>query len=209
MGKTDKSARMFYHALAALVFTAVCAWSAAALYTLVGTDAREPAAETPEPAPTRIAGRFRGILLRYEERLPAGAFPAAEAGTRLSAAETGTESALFFPESDGLEYLTPGDAESLTPGKLEALLEEGPGELEDTPRLVYGFTIFCVALLEGRDPPMPGPCRLTLDGAENRVHADLLSVTTDALGRSMLLLRLTEFPEALYEMRAVTGTIEG
>ena len=43
---------------------------------------------------------------------------------------------------------------------------------------------------------------------EDGIGAELISVTADAMGRRMLLLRLTEFPEALYEMRAVEGTIE-
>ena len=64
------------------------------------------------------------------------------------------------------------------------------------------------ALLEDGDAPLPGPCRLTIDGMEDGIGAELISVTADAMGRRMLLLRLTEFPEALYEMRIVEGTIE-
>lgn len=203
MGKTE---RLFYHALAALVFAAACAWSLAALYAQLDT------APPPEPVPEASAAptpcRFRGLLIRQEQRLPAGAFPGTEAGTRLNAADTGTESALYYPSCDGWESLSPEDAERLTPGGLEKLLNAGPPEREAAPRLVYGFTLTCAALLEDGAPPLPGPCRIKLDGAEDEIGADLLSVTADAMGRRMLLLRLTGFPEALYEMRAVEGTIE-
>ena len=202
MGKTE---RLFYHALAALVFAAACAWSLAALYAqLNAAPPPEPAAEaSAAPAPCR----FHGLLIRHEQRLPAGAFPGTEAGVRLNAADTGTESALFFPNCDGWEGLSPEDALRLTPGGLERLLNASPPEPEEAPRLVYGFTLTCAALLEDGVSPLPGPCRLTLDGVEDEITADLLSVTADALGRRMLLLRLTDFPETLYEMRAVEGKI--
>lgn len=203
MGRTE---RAFYHALAALVFAAVCAWSLAALYTLFDrTGEEEPA---PEVSDAPAACRFCGLLIRHEQRLPAGAFPGTKAGMRLNAADTGTESALFFPECDGWEGLSPEDALRLTPGGLERLLSAAPPEPEDGPRLVYGFTLTCAALLEEGASPLPGPCRLSVDGVEDEITADLLSVTADAMGRRMLLLRLTDFPEQLYEMRAVEGTIE-
>ena len=203
MGRAERGERIFFHALAALAFAAVCAWSAAALYG--GVTAAEspavPAAETPVPA-----GRFRGVMLRREETLPAGAFPGTESGTRLSATETGTESALFFARSDGWEFLTPADAERLTPERLEALFESEI-QAQEAPRLVYGFTMYCAALFEGEALPAPGSCRLRADGLEDIVRAELLTVTTDALGRSVLCLRLTDFPEALYGVRTITGEI--
>ncbi len=203
MGRTE---RAFYHALAALVFAAVCAWSLAALYTLFDRIGEEEPA--PEVSDAPAACRFCGLLIRHEQRLPAGAFPGTKAGMRLNAADTGTESALFFPECDGWEGLSPEDALRLTPGGLERLLSAAPPEPEEGPRLVYGFTLTCAALLEDGASPLPGPCRLSVDGVEDEITADLLSVTADAMGRRMLLLRLTEFPEELYEMRAVEGTIE-
>ena len=202
MGRTE---RAFYHALAALVFAAVCAWSLAALYTLFDrTGEEEPA---PEASDAPAACRFCGLLIRHEQRLPAGAFPGTKAGMRLNAADTGTESALFFAECDGWEGLSPEDALRLTPGGLERLLSAAPPEPEEGPRLVYGFTLTCAALLEDGASPLPGPCRLSVDGVEDEITADLLSVTADAMGRRMLLLRLTEFPEELYEMRVVFGEI--
>lgn len=202
MGRTE---RPFYHALAALVFAAACAWCAAALYT--GVDGFQSPAQT--PAPTESAGRFRGVLLRREARVAVSAFPGVEEGERLSAERTGTESALFFPGGDGWEFLTPADAERLTPERLEALLSDGEKEPGDEARLVYGFEQYCAALYEGEAVPAPGPCRLRLAGEEGELRARLLSVTTDALGRRTLLLRLTDFPQALYSARFIEGEIEG
>lgn len=202
MGRTE---RAFYHALAALLFAAACAWSLAALYRRMDA----PLLPEPTPAPTAApaALHFRGLLIRQEERLPAGAFPDAAPGARLSAADTGTESALYYPACDGWESLRPEDAERLTPAGLERLLDASPPETGDAARLVYGFSLLCAALTEGDLSPLPGPCRLTIDGAEGELEGDILSVTADALGRRMLVIRLTDFPEALYEMRAVEGEI--
>ena len=203
MGRTE---RAFYHALAALLFAAACAWSLAALYRRM--DAPEPPAPTPAPTAAPAALRFRGLLIRQEQRLPAGAFPDAAPGSRLSAADTGTESALYFPACDGWEGLKPEDAERLTPAGLERLLDAEPPETGDAARLVYGFSLLCAALTEGDVSPLPGPCRLTIDGAQGELAGDILSVTADALGRRMLVIRLTDFPEKLYELRTVEGKVE-
>lgn len=202
MGRTE---RAFYHALAALLFAAACAWSLAALYRRM--DAPEPPPPAPAPSAAPAALRFRGLLIRQEQRLPAGAFPDAAPGARLSAADTGTESALYFPACDGWEGLKPEDAERLTPEGLERLLDAEPPETGDAARLVYGFSLLCAALTEGDVSPLPGPCRLTIDGAQGELAGDILSVTADALGRRMLVIRLTDFPEKLYELRAVEGEI--
>lgn len=199
--------RAVYHALAALLFAALCAWSAAALYR--GLEGPGAAALSPEPSalPAPASGRLRGLLLRREERVPAGAFPEAEEGARLEAARTGTESALYFTGCDGWEFLTPEAAQALSPGGLEALLDApAPRGDPEGARLVYGFTLGVIALWEGDAPPAPGPVRLRLEGI-GELDARLLSVTEDALGRRLLLLRLSEFPETLYRARLVEGEI--
>lgn len=208
MGRSEHSGeRLFFHALAAMVFAAVCAWSAAAIYGGCRT-ARAPEAAPVAAEGSGSAGVFRGVLLRREEALPAGAFAGTERGARLSAPETGTESALYFPSCDGWEFLSPADAGRLTPESLEALLnaEYRPAPAP-SPRLVYGFDTLCAALFEGDAAPLPGPCRLRLTGLDEELEARLLSVTADPLGRTLLLFRLTGFPEALYEMRVVQGEI--
>ena len=202
-----RSERGFYHALAALLFAALCAWGAAALWLRLDKAPTGRGNAPPAPSSAPAGGRFRGVLLRQEEALEAGAFSGFGAGSRLSAAETGTESALFFPASDGWECLSPADFERLTPETLEALLREAETpELCERPRLVYGFALCCAALFDGQTPPAPGACTLTLDGF-GPAKARLLSVTEDALGRTVLRLRLTAFPQELYETRVVEGEI--
>ena len=199
--------RLFFHALAALLFAAVCAWCASSLYAHLSSAGASALAEA--AAPVQTGGGLRGVLLRREERVAASRFPDAKEGERLSAKQTGGESALFFSGGDGWELLTPDDAERLTPERLEALLKSEAREPGDEARLVYGFAQYCAALFEGDAAPAPGPCRLRLEGVEAEVQARLLSVTTDALGRQTLLLRLTDFPRELYEMRFVEGEIVG
>ena len=197
--------RLFFHALAAMLFAAVCAWCTASLYTrLEGADAPRPSA-APSAAPA--GGSIRGVLLRREQAVEASAFPDARAGERLSAERTGGESALFFPDSDGWAFLSPADSERLTPERLEALLQSDARAEPEKPRLVYGFEQLCAALCEGDEPPMPGPCRLRLDGFPEEIDARLLSVSTDALGRVTLVLRLVDFPQELYNVRFITGEI--
>ena len=154
-----------------------------------------------------MRGTIRGVLLRREEAVEASAFPDVRAGERLSAERTGGESALFFPDSDGWAFLSPADSERLTPERLEALLQSDALAEPGKPRLVYGFEQLCAALCEGDEPPMPGPCRLRLEGFPEEIDARLLSVSTDALGRVTLVLRLVDFPQELYNVRFITGEI--
>lgn len=200
-----RTERAVYHALAALLFAALCAWCAAALYRgLAGTPEE---ASTPEETSTPAPTRFRGVLARDERAVEAGAFPGRDAGARLSASETGGGSALWFPGCDGWETLTPEALGALSPEELEKLLDAPARDRPENARLVFGFTLSCAALLEAGAAPAPGPCRLTIDGEE--AGGTVAAVKTDALGRTMLLLRLTDFSQALYERRFVEGEIAG
>jgi len=193
--------RGFYHALAALLFAAVCAWLAAWLYGGLGQRA---AAEEPPPPE---AGKIRGILLRRELALPPGEIPdQAEDGRRLSAPESGHGAGLFLADTDGLERLSPEDAEALTPEKLDALLAAAPEEGEHAGRLVLDFACVCAAFYEGAAAPAPGPCRVRIDGA-GEFEARVVSVTKDARDRTAVLLRIPE-AEPLARLRFVTGELK-
>ena len=193
--------RLFYHALAALLFAAACAWLGAACFPRLVP--AEP--EAAVPAASAAPARFRGLLLRREERFEPGAFPDAAEGERLPAARTGTESGLLFIGCDGWEALGPADAAPLSPDRLDALLSGAPAEADPlAPRLVYGFDLSCAAFLEGGAAPRTGPCRLRLEKVSGEVSARVLSVCADG-GRTAMLLRLTEAPDALYRLRFVEG----
>ena len=196
---------MFVHALAAMLFAAVCAWCAHSLYA--GLAEAAPPAPAPAPSEAPASGRLRGVLLRREEAVEAAAFPGTREGERLDAGRTGTESALFFSGGDGWRFLTPDDAARLTPERLEALFRSGARAEPDRARLVYGFEQLCAALYEGDEPPAPGPCRLRLTGFAEEIGGHLLSVSTDALGRVTLILRLVDFPQELYNVRFVEGEV--
>ena len=191
----ELSAPRIYGALAALLFTAACAWLAAALYPQT-----EAAAAAPEsPAPEIM---LRGIVLRRETALGLWEIPdGAEDGKRLSAAETGREAGLYFTQTDGFEALTPEDALPLSPERVEALLASEPGEAAPG-RLVTERRVWLAALAEGENAfPAGTRCLLRLDGAE----APLPALVEDCEG-SALLLRL-EDAEPLYRLRFVEGTV--
>lgn len=202
MRNEARSARRFYCALSALLFAAACAWIGAAGFGRLFRP--QAAAETPEISVP--CGTLRGILLRRETRLDAAPAGAGE-GTRLSAAETGSESALFFTGCDGWEYLSPADAEKLTPEALEALLARPPEDAGGAEgRLVFGFDCCLAAFFEGGDAPPRGACRLRLADGE-LAEGCVVSAAADAQGRTALLLRLTVFPEALYGQRFVEAEL--
>ena len=199
--RTDRrGARLYYHALAALLFAAVCAWLGAAVFgALAVQDALRE--ETP-PVP----GRLRGILLRRERALSPEEIPAgAEDGMRLSAAETGSEAGLFLSGADGLEDLSPEDAAALTPETLDVLLARKAERDADAGRLVPDFACCCAAFCEGGEPA-PGPCRVCIDGA-GEYEGRVVSAARDEKGRTALLIRIPEGDAALYRLRFVTGEV--
>ena len=200
--RTDRrGARLYYHALAALLFAAVCAWLGAAVFgALAVQDALRE--ETP-PVP----GRLRGILLRRERALSPEEIPAgAEDGMRLSAAETGGEAGLFLSGADGLEGISPEDADALTPAGLDALLALKAEREEDGGRLVLDFACCCAAFYKGDASPSPGPCRVCIDGAGD-YEGRVVSAARDEEGRTALLIRIPEGDAALYRLRFVTGEL--
>ena len=201
--RTDaQSARRFYYALTALLFAAVCAWLGSALFGALTALAAKPA----EPPPA--AGRIRGILLRRELVLAPAEIPAgAEDGKRLSAGDTGGAAGLFLRGTDGLEYLTPGDAAALTPAGLDALLASPPETADaEAGRLLPDFEVWCAAFCEG-GAPAKGACRAVFRGAEGAFEGRVVSVSTDGQGRAALLIRFPAGPEALYRLRRVTGEL--
>ena len=197
------SASRFYAALTALLFLAASAWAGAALF------GRIPAPqEVEESSPPQPGGSLRGIVLRQEQVFPSGEAPAvAEDGKRLSARETGRGSGLYFDSADGWEFLTPADAEALSPEKLDRLLETAP-RAAGGARLVTGRAFFYAAFLEGDAPPEAGAVlRLRFEGRDGLLAARVLSAETDGAGRTALLLRLTEGEDFLGRARFVEAEI--
>ena len=143
-------------------------------------------------------------MLRRELALSPRDVPAdAEDGKRLSAAETGRESGLFFAEGDGFSALAPEEAEPFSAARTESLLAAAP-EASKGPRLVTGNAVWVAALVEGGGAPELGArCTVRITGADGALEALVEAADGDAV-----LLRLTEGLEYLCRVRFVEGTIE-
>lgn len=188
--------------LSAMLFIALCAYIGAAIY---------PGGKKNTAAVSRVTisdcVEMTGIALREEQsadcsgsaengtRLPAGAVYAFDA----DGAELCTpESAIFFSECDGYEYLSPADGENLTVASLNELLRMKP-ENKGGARIVTGRAWYYAALIPA-DAPLPakGLCRITPDETGETITACIVSVSAAEGGKRALLLRLTEdSPECL------------
>ena len=181
----------FYSALAALLFTAVCAWAGAAVFAGLNAGERAPKPDTGKSA------ELSGIVLRREETVSPGAEQTlCPDGKRLSAAENPflDESALFFRSCDGYEYLCPETAQALCTETLDRLLGAcAQSFAAGSARLVCGCDWYYAAFVSGGDIPGEGAaCRLLFDSFRSPVRALVISARSDSSGRTALLFRLTE-----------------
>ena len=193
-------ARRVYNMLAALLFCACCAYMAAAAHSALQRP-RSPI------APASSAGaepELCGILLRREEPIsPAMALEldAAE-GERVAVQADMPQSALFFPNCDGYEHLSPEDAEELTSEKLHELLAN-KASAQRGAKLIYGFEQFYAAFYEGGENIEPGVCYLRFEGSEEKQRAEIISVQRSDDGCAVLFrLMLSEDSLSLRLCRA-------
>ena len=198
----------FYSVLAALLFTAVCAYIGAAVFPHMDTALPETRDITVTDT-VETPARLHGIVLRTERCIPQ--LPAAQNGRRLSPTEASVgggqaseRGGIYFESCDGFEYLSPRDADSVTPEGLDALMEKVPESTGDSARLVEGYAWYCAVFVDGECPD--GACRVLFDGTEYPVRALVISHSSDDSGRTAALLRLTCGGEYL-SMRYVDGVI--
>ena len=199
MGRRKGGDEPFLCAAAALLFLAACAWTGAALYGRLHSEAPLPR-ERAETAGLLLDG----IALRRErpvcapepvellaedgERLAAGAAPLLSGGEPLKSAC----SAVWFADWDGLEYLNPDSLAELTPQALRSLLEsppETPAEIRG--RLVEGRDWYFAALTDGA-VSAGERCRLLFEGLDRPLPARVIAVSAAERGQRALLLRLTD-----------------
>ena len=173
------SARYFSFT-AALIFLAVCAYSAAALYSRV----ERPEIETVSLLHLQESAQLQGIVLRREQGLSFGwgTRLLAEDSRRLAAGETmavdlmGREllspcSAVFFESSDGFEDLDPREIDAEDVSALESLLDRKAGDKADA-RLVTDTAWYYWALCSSKDHlPGSGLCSVQFQGMEESVQA--------------------------------------
>ena len=194
------SARYFSFT-AALIFLAVCAYSAAALYSRV----ERPEIETVSLLHLQESAQLQGIVLRREQGLSFGwgTRLLAEDSRRLAAGETmavdlmGREllspcSAVFFESSDGFEDLDPRDIDAEDVSALESLLDRKAGDKADA-RLVTDTAWYYWALCSSKDHlPGSGLCSVQFQGMEESVQAQIISLSETEGGKRAVLLRLTQ-----------------
>ena len=137
-------------------------------------------------------------MLRRELALEAWEIPdGAVDGKRLSAAETGREPGVYVADADGLEALTPDDAQPLSPARVDALLAASP-ERTGAGRLLVGRDCWYAALcVSGAPLPEEGSaCRLRFDGVDGEFAASVLALSEEN-GRRAVLLRIPDGAQPL------------
>ena len=148
-------------------------------------------------------------MLRRELALEAGEIPAdAVDGKRLSAAETGREPGVYVADADGLEALTPDDAQPLSPARVDALLAAQP-ETAGAGRLLVGRDCWYAALCASGAAPEAGTaCRLRFEGVEGEYAASVLAVAEED-GRLAVLLRIPDGALPLARLRLARADMIG
>ena len=149
-------------------------------------------------------------MLRRELALEAWEIPdGAVDGKRLSAAETGREPGVYLSDADGLEALTPDDAQPLSPARVDALLA-APPERTGAGRLLVGRDCWYAALCaSGAAPPEAGTaCRLRFEGVDGEYAASVLAVSEED-GRLAVLLRIPDGALPLARLRLARADMIG
>lgn len=183
----------FLRIVAAVMFTAVCAYLGAGLYPALAPGEAAGTAPVFRESPMRIA--LEGIALRDELPLPEDAVLPAMAGLRLSASETADfagdfGSGIYMAGCDGLEALRLESALPLSVESVSALLEEEGKVRRQQGRLVRGFDWHYAALCDYGEALSRGEYGLIFEGFGELYPARLIEVSRGLDGRQALLFRL-------------------
>ncbi|MGI5976972.1 MAG: hypothetical protein ACOX68_04670 [Candidatus Limivicinus sp.] len=186
--------------MAALLFTAACAYAGAGIFS-------SPKKETAELRTAAVAetAELEGIIIRREDpvMLPEGSEIKAEEGLRISAggllargkeneAVPSPESGTYYRELDGFEYLSPDMLPSLDGEGLEKLMDAKPMKIPGArgkllPDFDWYYAAFCD---EGSVPEAGGKCSILFPGFEEPLDARLVSASGEDGGRKLLCFRL-------------------
>ena len=187
----------FLRAVASVLFAAACAWALA--HFMYRADERSAVCTAVRCTVSEDVA-LEGVVIRSEQLLRSDPAPGVSAvpGERLAAdsavAFAGDEpvmtrrSAVFFDDTDGYEYLSPGALTGLTSGGLEELLRARPETASDAyGRLVTGFDWYYAAAPAQDAPELrPGRCLIAFDGFDEALDARIVSSAPGAL-----VIRLT------------------
>ena len=203
---------LFAKLVSAVLFAAVCAYALAYFARLI-EDGRKVVL-TEATAADSIA--LEGIALRSEqpvcpegepvffcesgERAAAGQVIAEQNGERIVT----DESAIFFEDCDGYEYLTITE-EEFSPELLEKLLS---AEKHDTAagRLIKGRTWYFAALADTEEIGC-GVVRVKLEGSDERISASIVRACPDGRGKTAVLLKIRIGKSEFLSLRRCRGEI--
>lgn len=190
----------FLRAVGAVLFTAACAY---ALARFVNGAALETGSFEAERYAVTESAALEGVAVRRELPVPDGADTfALVSGERLCAASASaisgeeSSSSLFFPDTDGYEYLSPEMLDGLTAEELDALIAaplHGDGAAA-SGRLVEGFDWYYAA--RGETELAAGVYELCFEGFGESLRAELVRS-----GGGVLVFRLTGGGEKYMSLR--------
>ena len=172
----------FYALLSTLLFAAVCAYAGAAIFTALD---HVPGEKLTVPAVNGDC-ELQGIIIRREEIVDTPISLAA--GERLPAGEYCDQSALFFPETDGYEHISPADISELSTQTLKELIHSAPVHNAGA-KLIFGFDCYYAAFYSGHENIAPGSCRLRFESEKESRRAELIHISKEN-GSCSLLFRL-------------------
>ena len=172
----------FYALLSTLLFAAVCAYAGTAIFTALDY----VPGETPTAPAVSGDCELHGIIIRREEIIdtPIGL----AAGERIPAGDYCKESALFFPESDGYEHISPADVSAMSAETLKELMQSGPAQ-KSGAKLIFGFDCYYAAFYSGHENIEPGSCRIRFEGESESRRAEMIHISKED-GDCTMLFRL-------------------
>ena len=202
----------FAKLVSAVLFAAVCAYALAYLARLI-EDGRKIAL-TEMTAADSIA--LDGIALRSEQPVCPEGEPVffCESGERAAAGQViaerngekivTDESAIFFENCDGYEYLSVTE-EEFSPDVLEKLLS---AEKHDTAaaRLIKGRTWYFAAFADTEDIRC-GEVKVKLEGSDERINASVVRAFPDGKGKTAVLLKIRVGKNEFLSLRRCRGEI--
>lgn len=190
-----------------MLFVALCAYAGAWLYENTN---KEYELREVLPVSLKDSAELCGIAVRWEQEICShpSAAPLPYNGQRLGA---GSEisgmslecSALYYDDSDGLEYLSPDCLMNLSPSELKTIMDLEPEKpLRRGGRLIYGHSWYYASLADASLPlPCPALYTLHFDGAEESAEARLIYKSPEENGQCALIFRLTDTGEEFLSLR--------
>ena len=196
-----------------MLFAAVCAYAMAHFAQFLENSRYEVLAE--KTVTDSIA--LDGIALRTEQSVCLEGEPMllCESGERVAAKQNfaecggeriaGDESAIFFKNCDGYEYLSVTE-DTFSPDRLNELLSAEKHDEAAVGRLVKGRNWYFAAAADAQDIPC-GTVAVKFEGFDERIEAALVRSCPDGKEKSAVLLKLRIGKNEYLSLRRCRGEI--